>query len=60
MEADVSINVEGLTADNCSRKIAKGNKGYNAATSKYGDMLEMGIIDPTKVTCRALQAAGMM
>jgi chaperonin GroEL len=36
----------------------KGNKGYNAATSEYGDMLEMGILDPTKVTRSALQAAG--
>ena len=36
----------------------KGNKGYNAATGEYGDMLEMGILDPTKVTRAALQAAG--
>ena len=36
----------------------KGNKGYNAATGEYGDMLEMGILDPTKVTRSALQAAG--
>jgi chaperonin GroEL len=35
-----------------------GNKGYNAATGEYGDMLEMGILDPTKVTRSALQAAG--
>jgi chaperonin GroEL len=35
-----------------------GNQGYNAATSEYGDMLEMGILDPTKVTRSALQAAG--
>ena len=34
-----------------------GNYGYNAATSEYGDMLEMGIIDPTKVTRLALQNA---
>lgn len=39
-------------------KALKGNKGYNAATSEYGDMLEMGILDPTKVTRSALQAAG--
>ena len=36
----------------------KGNFGYNAATGEYGDMLEMGILDPTKVTRSALQAAG--
>ena len=28
----------------------KGNFGYNAATSEYGDMIKMGILDPTKVT----------
>ncbi len=36
----------------------KGNFGYNAATGEYGDMLEMGILDPTKVTRTALQNAG--
>tara|TARA_R110001583_G_scaffold10698_3_gene49066 strand:+ start:4712 stop:6349 length:1638 start_codon:yes stop_codon:yes gene_type:complete len=35
----------------------EGNFGYNAATSEYGDMLEMGILDPTKVTRSALQFA---
>lgn len=35
----------------------KGNFGYNAATGEYGDMVEMGIIDPTKVTRTALQNA---
>ncbi len=35
----------------------KGNEGYNAATSEYGDMLDMGILDPAKVTRTALQAA---
>ncbi len=34
-----------------------GNFGYNAATSEYGDMIEMGILDPTKVTRSALQNA---
>jgi chaperonin GroEL len=32
--------------------------GYNAATGEYGDMLEMGVIDPAKVTRLALQNAG--
>jgi chaperonin GroEL len=36
---------------------AKGNKGYNAATGEYVDMIEAGIIDPTKVTRSALQNA---
>lgn len=35
----------------------EGNQGYNAADGKYGDMLKMGIIDPTKVTRSALQNA---
>ena len=35
----------------------KGNFGYNATTEKYGDMLKMGILDPTKVTRAALQHA---
>lgn len=35
----------------------KGNFGYNAATGEFGDMVEMGILDPTKVTRTALQNA---
>jgi chaperonin GroEL len=35
----------------------KGNYGYNAATGEYGDMIEMGILDPTKVARTALQNA---
>ncbi|MBD3670263.1 MAG: chaperonin GroEL [Gammaproteobacteria bacterium] len=35
----------------------KGNYGYNAATGEYGDMIEMGILDPAKVTRTALQNA---
>jgi len=35
----------------------KGNYGYNAATGVYGDMVEMGVLDPTKVTRTALQNA---
>ena len=34
-----------------------GNFGYNAATGVYADMLEMGVVDPTKVTRTALQNA---
>jgi chaperonin GroEL len=35
----------------------KGNFGYNAGTSEYGDMVAMGVLDPTKVTRTALQNA---
>jgi len=38
-------------------KAGKGAYGYNAATGEYGDMLEEGILDPTKVTRLALQNA---
>ncbi|GAB1850105.1 chaperonin GroEL [Achromobacter xylosoxidans] len=36
---------------------AKGNHGYNAATGEYGDLVEIGVVDPTKVTRTALQNA---
>jgi chaperonin GroEL len=41
------------------QKVAEGegNFGYNAANGEYGDMVEMGILDPTKVTRTALQNA---
>tara|TARA_B100000678_G_scaffold40420_1_gene29993 strand:- start:1435 stop:2679 length:1245 start_codon:yes stop_codon:yes gene_type:complete len=35
----------------------KGNYGYNAATNEFGDLIEMGILDPTKVARSALQNA---
>ncbi|MBK8523491.1 MAG: chaperonin GroEL [Betaproteobacteria bacterium] len=35
----------------------KGNYGFNAANGTYGDMVEMGVLDPTKVTRSALQNA---
>ena len=38
-------------------KEGTGNFGYNAATGEYGDMVAMGILDPTKVTRTALQNA---
>jgi len=40
-------------------KVLEGNGsfGYNAATEQYGDLIEMGILDPTKVTRTALQNA---
>lgn len=39
-------------------RAGEGNYGFNAATGEYGDMIEMGILDPAKVTRTALQAAG--
>ena len=35
----------------------EGNYGYNAQTGEYGDLVEMGVLDPTKVTRTALQNA---
>ena len=46
---------ESVVANNV--KAAEGNEGYNAATGVYGDMIAMGILDPTKVTRSALQFA---
>ena len=39
-------------------RAGKGSYGFNAANGEYGDMIEMGILDPAKVTRTALQAAG--
>ncbi|CAM4212264.1 chaperonin GroEL [Kerstersia similis] len=36
---------------------SKGNYGYNAATGEYADLVEQGVLDPTKVTRNALQNA---
>lgn len=38
-------------------RAGEGNYGYNAGQDSYGDMLEMGILDPTKVTRSAIQFA---
>lgn len=38
-------------------KAGEGNTGYNVATEEYGNMIDMGILDPTKVTRSALQYA---
>ena len=35
----------------------KGNYGYNAQTGEYGDLVQMGVVDPTKVARTALQNA---
>jgi chaperonin GroEL len=49
----------GAEASVVLQKVAEnsGNYGYNAATGEYGDMVEMGILDPTKVARTALQNA---
>jgi len=49
----------GYEASVVVNKVAEnnGNFGFNAATGEYGDMFELGIIDPTKVTRTALQNA---
>ncbi len=48
---EASVVVDKIKSD-------KGNYGFNAASSEYGDMISMGILDPAKVTRTALQAAG--
>nr|MBV6630780.1 chaperonin GroEL [Oceanococcus sp. HetDA_MAG_MS8] len=48
--AEASVVVNAVAA-------GEGNYGFNAATGEYGDMLEWGILDPTKVTRTALQNA---
>ncbi|MCI0508494.1 chaperonin GroEL [Chromohalobacter marismortui] len=39
-------------------KAGEGNYGYNAQTGEYGDLFDMGVLDPAKVTRSALQSAG--
>jgi chaperonin GroEL len=51
-----NAGVDGSVVLNKVRE-GKGNFGYNAATGEYGDLIEMGILDPTKVTRLALQNA---
>ena len=38
-------------------KNRRGNEGFNVATGKYEDLVKAGVVDPTKVTCTALQNA---
>lgn len=54
----IVINAGGEPSVVLSRiKDGNGNFGYNAATEEYGDLIQMGILDPTKVTRSALQNA---
>jgi chaperonin GroEL len=50
------VNNAGASADVVVNNVSEGldNYGYNAATGEYGDLVEMGVIDPTKVTKTAL------
>jgi chaperonin GroEL len=58
MEAPLRTIVSnaGGSPDVVINKVAEGtgNFGYNAASGEYGDLVEMGVIDPTKVTKTAL------
>src|SRR5665811_1560011 len=51
------VSNAGYEASVVVNKVAehKDNYGFNAATGEYGDMVDMGILDPTKVTRMALQ-----
>ena len=53
------VNNAGCEASVVVNKVAEGegNFGFNASNGEYGDMVEMGILDPTKVTRTALQNA---
>ncbi len=53
------VDNAGAAADVVLADVAKGkgNYGYNAATGEFGDLVEMGILDPTKVVRIALQNA---
>jgi chaperonin GroEL len=48
--AEASVVIDRVTS-------GTGGFGYNAATDEYGDLIQMGVIDPTKVTRHALQNA---
>ncbi len=52
-----NAGIEGSVVFHKVAESKEPNFGYNAATGEYGDMLKMGIIDPTKVTRTALQNA---
>ena len=53
----INAGVEGAVIVMEVKKNKKAAFGFNAATEEYGDMIEAGIIDPTKVTRTALQNA---
>jgi chaperonin GroEL len=53
----INAGEDGSVVLNAVREKKDVNFGYNAATGEYGDMIKMGILDPTKVTRTALQNA---
>lgn len=53
----INAGVEGSVIVNSIKKSDKKNYGYDAYNEKYCDMIEMGIVDPAKVTRCALQNA---
>jgi chaperonin GroEL len=53
----VNAGLEPSVIINTIRDNSNPNYGYNAATDEFGDLVELGIIDPTKVTKTAIQAA---
>ena len=56
---EVGLSLEGATIEDLgTAKRGKGSYGFNASSGEYGDMIEMGILDPAKVTRTAIQAAG--
>jgi len=54
--AQILINA-GLDKKDIYKKKLKNNEGYNVVTGKYGDMFEMGVVDPARVTIQALSNA---
>ena len=52
-----NAGVEGSVILEHIKSEGKVSYGYNAATDEYGDMIEFGVVDPTKVTRSALQNA---
>jgi chaperonin GroEL len=55
-EISANAGLEGAIVINKVRE-QQGNYGYNAATDQYGDLMQMGVIDPVKVVRSALQNA---
>jgi chaperonin GroEL len=53
----INAGQEGAVIVDKVRSNKSANYGYNAETEEYGDMIQMGVVDPTKVTRSALQNA---
>ena len=57
MQIAANAGVEGAVIYNNVASSKKANYGYDAANDKYGDMIAMGIVDPTKVCRSAMENA---